>query len=261
MDDDDKTGMSFVPTDSTAGEDTAQVVSAPDHTVGVVAAQVDAGQKASEEKVGEEGDAEEPAAPKTPRKKKAAEPENALRELDPERAAYPWYAVHTYSGFEMRVKSSLYERAKQFNLEHKFGNILIPQETVVELVRGQKKTSRRKFFPGYILVQMDLDDNSWHLVKDTPKVTGFVGDSRHPSPLSPKEVEGLLHQLQGGGVKPRPKVHFEEGDAVKVVNGPFAEFNGTVDEVKPDKGKLRVLISIFGRNTPVELDFVQVEKI
>lgn len=183
-----------------------------------------------------------------------------LKDLDPERAALPWYVVHTYSGFEMQVKASLEERIKTKKLEKRFGNILVPQETVVELVRGQKKTSTRKFLPGYIVVQMHLDDETWHFVGDTPKVTGFVGDSRNPMPLSKKEVENLVTQIEGGGQRPKPKVHFEEGDSIKVIDGPFADFNGTVDEVKPDKGKLRVLISIFGRNTPVELDFVQVEK-
>ena len=200
---------------------------------------------------------EEVAAPK----KKEKEPEPALKELDPTRAAYPWYVVHTYSGFEQRVKLTLEERAKQQGLDYQLGNILVPQETVMELKKGQKKTSSRKYFPGYTLVQMDLDEGTWHLVKDTPKVTGFVGDARNPSPVSQAEMDVLLKQLEGGGLKPKPKVSFEEGDAVKVVDGPFADFNGTVDEVKQDKGKLRVLISIFGRNTPVELDFVQVEKI
>ncbi len=183
-----------------------------------------------------------------------------LKELSEEQAKLPWYVVHTYSGFEHMVKASLEERMVANNLSDRFGNVLIPQETVVELVRGQKKTSTRKFLPGYIVVQMDLDDETWHFVCETPKVTGFVGDSRNPVPLSKMEVENLVKQMEGGSKKAKPKVSFEEGDAVKVVDGPFADFNGTVDDVKPDKGKLRVLISIFGRNTPVELDFVQVEK-
>ena len=183
-----------------------------------------------------------------------------IPELDEERSKLPWYVVHTYSGFENQVKASLEERIKLNDLTHRFGNVLVPQETVVELVRGQKKTSTRKFLPGYIVVQMDLDEETWHLVRETPKVTGFVGDSTDPAPLSPPEVQNLVAQMEGGAERPRPKVQFEEGDAIKVVDGPFADFNGTVEEVKPDKGKLRVLISIFGRNTPVELDFVQVEK-
>ena len=188
------------------------------------------------------------------------EEEKILKELPPERANLPWYVVHTYSGFEQMVKASLEERIRVEKLEDKFGNILVPQETVVELVRGQKKTSTRKFLPGYIVVQMKLDDQTWHFVSETPKVTGFVGDSQEPMPLTKKEVENLVQQIEGGGQRPKPKVSFEEGDSIKVIDGPFADFNGTVDEVKPDKGKLRVLISIFGRNTPVELDFVQVEK-
>lgn len=182
-------------------------------------------------------------------------------ELFEKTALYPWYVVHTYSGFEARVKLSLEERIRNAKLQEKFGRIIVPQEQVVELVRGEKKTSSRKFFPGYILIQCDLTDESWHLVANTPKVTGFVGDTRHPVPLSPQEVQNLFDQMEGGAKKPRPKVQFEDGDSVKVVDGPFADFNGVVDEVKPDKGKLRVLISIFGRNTPVELDFVQVEKV
>lgn len=187
--------------------------------------------------------------------------ETAAAELDEARAKLPWYVVQTYSGFEMRVKLSLEERVRSKGLLHKFGTILVPQETVEEMVKGAKRTSKKKFFPGYILVQVDLDDDTWHLVKETPKVSGFIGDSRNPSPLSPEEVASLLQQMEGGAKRPRPKKNFEEGDAVKVTDGPFADFNGTVDEVKPDKGKLRVLISIFGRNTPVELDFGQVEKV
>lgn len=225
---------------------------------GTLGAESAAGDDAGEESAeGAEDGEKKPKAPK----KKRTKVVQTLKELDPERAALPWYAVHTYSGFEMRVKLSLEERIKLHKLEPKFGNILVPEETVVELVRGQRKTSQRKFLPGYILVQMHFDEDTWHLVRETPKVTGFVGDSRNPSPLAPEEVQSLITQMQGGAVKPKPKVNFEQGDAIKVIDGPFAEFNGIVDEVKTDKGKLRVLISIFGRNTPVELDFVQVEKI
>lgn len=187
-------------------------------------------------------------------------PQSSFGPLSEEQQAYPWYVVNTYSGFEMNAKKNLEERIRANDLIDRFGQVLIPQETVVELVRGQKKTSTRKFFPGYMLVQCDLDDETWHLVNGTPKVTGFVGDPRNPSPLAPHEVENLLKQMEGGAARPRPKVQFEQGDAIKVIDGPFTDFNGTVDEVRPDKGKLRVLISIFGRNTPVELDFVQVEK-
>lgn len=174
---------------------------------------------------------------------------------------FPWYVVQTYSSFELRVKLSLEERIRSNNLQHKFGKVVVPQETVEELVRGSKKTMKKKFFPGYILVQMLLDDDTWHLIKDTPKVSGFIGDTRNPAPLTEAEVSSLLQQMEGGAKKARPKMNYEVGDSVKVVDGPFADFNGTIDEVKHEKGKLRVLISIFGRNTPVELDFVQVEKV
>ncbi|MCL4143514.1 UNVERIFIED_CONTAM: hypothetical protein GTU68_024238 [Idotea baltica] len=189
------------------------------------------------------------------------ESEPVLPELDEKRAAYPWYVVHTYSGYEQRAKLSLEERIKSVGATEKFGHVVVPQEKVVEVVRGEKKTSSKKVFPGYMIVQCDLDDEAWHLVKETPKITGFVGDSRRPVPLSTLEVENLVKQMEGGSERPRPSVQFEQGDSVKIIDGPFSDFNGTVDDVKPDKGKLRVLISIFGRNTPVELDFVQVEKV
>jgi transcription termination/antitermination protein NusG len=209
-----------------------------------------------------ESDSEETEAKekKAPKKKKTAlvVPQ---RELTDTQKTYPWYVVHTYSGFEMRVKITLEERMKQYKLDEYFGDISVPQETVVELVKGQKKETSRKTFPGYILIQVDLNDDTWHLVNETPKVTGFVGNSRNPIPITKSEVLALTNQQQAGILKAKPKINFETGDAVKVVDGPFAEFNGTVDEVKADKGKLRVLISIFGRNTPVELDFVQVEKV
>ena len=184
-----------------------------------------------------------------------------LKRLDSQRDNLPWYVVHTYSGFEARVKLTLEERIRNEGAVAKFGHIVVPVENVVELVRGEKKASTRKFFPGYILVQCKLDEQTWHIVTATPKVTGFVGDALNPSPLSPEEVANLLQQMEGKGPKSRASIEFQQGDAVKVVDGPFADFNGTVDDVKPDKGKLRVLISIFGRNTPVELDFVQVEKV
>jgi transcriptional antiterminator NusG len=177
--------------------------------------------------------------------------------------AKKWYAVHTYSGFENKVKKSLEERARQEALEEQLGEILIPMEQVVEMVKGEKKTSKRKFFPGYVLVQMEMNDRTWHLVKGTPKVTGFVGNAKRPEEvvaIRDDEVSRLTAQISEGTLKPKPKVQFDEGDQVRVIDGPFANFNGTVEEVKPDKGKVRVLVSIFGRATPVELDFMQVEK-
>jgi transcriptional antiterminator NusG len=171
-----------------------------------------------------------------------------------------WYVVQAYAGFEMKAKQALEERIRLNNLQHLFGEVHVPQETVVELVKGQKKTSTRKFFPGYILVQMFLNEETWHLVKETPKISGFVGDATTPQPITEDEVSRIFSQVEEGAASPRSKMNFEQGDAVKVVDGPFAEFNGTIEEVRPEKGKVKVLISIFGRATPVELDFMQVEK-
>lgn len=171
-----------------------------------------------------------------------------------------WYVVHTFSGYEHKAKAALEERIKTLGKQELFGEILVPVEKVVELVKGKKKTSSRKFFPGYILVQMELDNETWHIVKGTPKVTGFVGGSTPPPAVSDEEVKKITRQMEEGAVKPKPRVLFSAGESVKVVDGPFADFNGVVEEVKPDKGKLRVLISIFGRATPVELEFVQVER-
>lgn len=179
----------------------------------------------------------------------------------PANPAFKWYVVHTYSGFENRAKKSLEERIRQNNMDTKFGEILIPTENVVELAKGgQKKTTKRKFFPGYMLVQMELTDDSWHLVKATPKITGFVGNATQPPSIPESEVRRLTRQIDEGTLKPKPRVRFEDGENVRVVDGPFANFNGVVDAVNADKGKVRVLVSIFGRSTPVELDFVQVEK-
>jgi transcriptional antiterminator NusG len=174
--------------------------------------------------------------------------------------AKQWYVVHTFSGYEQKVKAALEERVRSMGKEQQFGEILVPVEKVMELVKGKKKTSSRKFFPGYILVQMELDDETWHVVKETPKVTGFVGGTTHPPPVSDEEVKAITQQMEEGAIKPKPRVLFSVGESVKVVDGPFVDFNGIVEEVRPEKGKLRVLISIFGRATPVELDFVQVER-
>lgn len=171
-----------------------------------------------------------------------------------------WYVVHTLSGFEHRAKAALEERVKQLGKQELFGEILVPTEKVIELVKGKKKTSSRKFFPGYILVQMVLNEETWHIVKGTPKVTGFVGGGTEPPSLSEEEVKEIAHQMQEGAVKPKPRVLFSVGESVKVIDGPFVDFNGVVEEVRPERGKLRVRISIFGRATPVELEFVQVER-
>lgn len=171
-----------------------------------------------------------------------------------------WYVVHTYSGFENRAKQNLEERIKNLGKGDYFSNILVPTETVVELVKGKKKTSQRKIFPGYILVQMELNEDTWHIVKDTPKITGFAGDSTKPLPISEKEVEEIMSTMKEGVSKAKSKVSFNAGDSVRVIDGPFVNFIGTIEEVKLEKRKLKVLVSIFGRSTPVELDFIQVEK-
>ncbi|MBM3299432.1 MAG: transcription termination/antitermination protein NusG [Deltaproteobacteria bacterium] len=174
--------------------------------------------------------------------------------------ALRWYVVHTYSGYENKVKTALEDKVKTMGLDQKIKEILIPSESVVELVKGERKTSNRKFFPGYILVHMELDDQTWHVVKSTPKVTGFIGSRSEPAVIPDEDVATIMSQMAEGQEKPRPKYSFEKGDSVRVVDGPFINFSGTVEEVRPDKGKLRVLVSIFGRPTPVELDFIQVTK-
>ena len=172
-----------------------------------------------------------------------------------------WYVVHTYSQFEKSVQRALQERVERTGMQDKFGQILVPVEEVVELKSGQKTISERKFFPGYLLVEMEMTDETWHLVKSLPKVTGFLGGSAmKPSPISKKEVDTIMQQMQAGVEKPRPKVLFEVGEAVRVKEGPFADFNGMVEDVNYDKSKLRVAVTIFGRSTPVELSFGQVEK-
>jgi transcription termination/antitermination protein NusG len=172
-----------------------------------------------------------------------------------------WYVVHTYSQFEKHVQRALTERIAREGMQDQFGQILVPVEEVVELKAGQKSITERKFFPGYVLVEMDMTDESWHLVKNIPKVTGFLGGSAmKPTPISEKEVKLIMQQMQAGVEKPRPKVLFEVGEAVRVKEGPFTDFNGTVEDVNYDKNKIRVAVTIFGRSTPVELDFGQVEK-
>lgn len=175
--------------------------------------------------------------------------------------ALRWYVVHAYSGFEQQVIRSLNERIKLHGMEDKFGEILVPTEEVVEMRDGQKRKSSRKFFPGYVLIQMDMDDDSWHLVKDAPKVMGFIGGtSDKPAAITEKEADAILNRVQEGAEKPRPKVLFEPGEVVRINDGPFNDFNGVVEEVDYDKSRLRVEVSIFGRSTPVDLEFSQVEK-
>lgn len=172
-----------------------------------------------------------------------------------------WYVVHVYSGMEKSVQRALVDRIARAELEDSFGQILVPSEEVVEVKGGKKSITERRIFPGYVLVEMDLTDETWHLVKSTPRVTGFLGGSgNRPAPISDKEVEKILSQMEEGVEKPRPKVLFEVGEMVRVKEGPFADFNGNVEEVNYEKSKVRVSVTIFGRSTPVELDFSQVEK-
>lgn len=172
-----------------------------------------------------------------------------------------WYVVHAYSGFEKSVMRALKERVERSGMQDRFGEILVPVEEVVEMKGGQKRTTERKFFPGYVLVQMEMDDDTWHLVKSTAKVTGFVGGTANkPAPISEKEVQAILQQMQEGVEKPKHKITFEIGEMVRVIDGPFNDFNGAVEDVNYEKNKVRVSVTIFGRATPVELDFSQVEK-
>jgi len=172
-----------------------------------------------------------------------------------------WFIVHTYSGHEQKAKQGLLERAKAFGKEEFFDEILIPEEQVVEVVKGEKRTSKRKFFPGYILVRMQLNDETWHIVRGTARITGFVGGAANkPTPISEEEVARMTQQIKDGAVKPKPKIKFEGGENVRVTTGPFANFQGFVDEVRPDKEKVRVMVQVFGRATPVELDYTQLEK-
>jgi transcriptional antiterminator NusG len=171
-----------------------------------------------------------------------------------------WYIIHTYSGFERKVAESLRTRAEAFGFSESIGQILIPEEEVVELRNGKKVTSKRLLYPGYVVVQMDMNDELWHRVKDTPRVTGFVGGGQTPVPLSADEINKMLYRQTTAAERPRPKMTFEKNESVRIIDGPFATFQGKVDEINPERNTLRVLVTIFGRATPVELDFLQVEK-
>lgn len=175
--------------------------------------------------------------------------------------ALRWYIVHVYSGFENKVKKSLEERIAQSGKGSKFGQILVPTEQIVELVKGRRRTSSRKFWPGYLLVEMELDDETWHIVSGTDKVSGFLGGREKPMPITEEEAGKILTRMEAGQIKPKPRYLFEPGDEIRVTDGPFTNFSGVVEDVNPEKGKIRVLVSIFGRATPVELEFVQVTKV
>ena len=176
-------------------------------------------------------------------------------------SAMRWYVIHAYSGFENQVMRLLKQRIQQANLQEKFGKVLVPTEEVIEMRSGQRRKSERKFFPGYVLVQMEMDNATWHLVRSVPKVMGFIGGSSdQPAPITDSEAEMILQRVQEGTEKPRPKILFEPGEMVRVTDGPFNDFNGVVEEVNYEKNRLRVAVLIFGRSTPVELEFSQVEK-
>ncbi len=206
---------------------------------------------------------EESAAPEA----HEAVPAEAVAEADAaapppvEEGPMHWYIIHTYSGFEQKVAESLRSRAQAFGFDHRIGQILIPTEEVVELRNGKKVTSKRLVYPGYVMVEMEMNDALWHEVKNTPRVTGFVGGGNSPVPLSADEVNQILYRQASSAERPRPKMTFEKNDSVRIVDGPFANFSGKVDEVNAERGTLRVMVTIFGRATPVELEFLQVEKV
>jgi transcriptional antiterminator NusG len=200
--------------------------------------------------------AEAPA--ETPTETPADEPVEAPAVIEDE--TKQWYIIHTYSGFERKVAESLRTRAEAFGFAGQIGQILIPEEEVVELRNGKKVTSKRLLYPGYVVVQMDMNDELWHRVKDTPRVTGFVGGGQTPIPLSADEINKMLYRQATAAERPRPKMSFEKNETVRIIDGPFANFQGKVDEINPERNTLRVLVTIFGRATPVELDFLQVEK-
>ncbi len=172
-----------------------------------------------------------------------------------------WFVVHTYSGFENKVAASIEQRAKIFGLENQITRVVVPTEEVVEVRKGQRRITPQKFFPGYVLVEMELTDETWHLVRTTPKVTGFVGSGAKPVPLSQEEVEEILRQMEVGAEKPKPKSIFQRGDKIRVIEGPFVNFTGTIDDLNLERGKMKVMVAIFGRLTPVELEYYQVERL
>ncbi len=211
----------------------------------------------TEENVKSENSGAEQQPPQPP-----AGGETPTGEEQPRNPNFKWYIIHTYSGFERKVKESIESRVRAYpELEHRIGRVLIPTESVTEVRGGKKYTSERMFYPGYVLVEMDMDDNVWHVVKGTPRVTGFVGTGQQPTPLSAEEVQQIVYRVADSKEKPKLKVKFEKNESVRISEGPFASFTGVVDEVNEDRETLKVMVTIFGRSTPVELGFGQVEKV
>ena len=202
---------------------------------------------------------QQPPAPAPPADSAEAAPEGGPEQ--PQNPNMKWYIIHSYSGFERKVKESLESRIKAFGLQDKIGRVLIPTEAVTEVRGGKKHTSERMFYPGYVLVEMDMDDHVWHVVKSTPRVTGFVGTGQQPTPLSDDEVNQIVYRVAEGKEKPKLKMKFEKSEQVRITEGPFATFTGIVDEVNEDRETLKVMVTIFGRSTPVKLEFGQVEKV
>jgi transcriptional antiterminator NusG len=186
-------------------------------------------------------------------------PEDNSQQPPPESSKH-WYILHTYSGFEKKVAETLKSRIEAEGLISQFGEIMVPTEDVIEMRQGKKVVTPKLFYPGYVLVEMEMNDNTWHMVRSTPRVTGFVGSGQRPSPLTPEEVDRIVHRVVVAAEHPKPKLKFERGENVKITDGPFKDFNGSIDEINEDRSTLRVMVTIFGRQTPVELDFYQVEK-
>jgi transcriptional antiterminator NusG len=224
----------------------------------------EAGPREAPAPVAEEVETAEPEPTESPAPAEAAEPEAPVGEpapaAEPDEGQHEWYIVHTYSGFEAKVQESLRQRVEALDMEGEIGEILIPTEEVVEVREGRKTRSTRKFFPGYVLVKMRMSDPAWHVVKNTPKVTGFVGTGNKPVPLREEEVNRIVNQIVVAAEKPKPKFEFRIGETVRIVDGPFSNFTGEVEEVNEDRSTLKVMVTIFGRATPVELEFLQVEK-
>jgi transcription termination/antitermination protein NusG len=262
--------------DSPAAADSALSESLPaeeeatteDSPVAEVPAAAEAAPPVEEPPAAEESPAVEESA--APEESSAAEPAEEEAAAEPEESSQngrqigvpgmDWYIIHTYSGFENKVKESLRSRAEAFGFGHRVGEILIPTEDVVEMRGGKKVTSKRMLYPGYVLVQLDMDDELWHVVKNTPRVTGFVGGGQVPTPLTADEVNQTLYRQKTSAEKPRPKMTFEKNDRVKIIDGPFSNFTGSVEEINEDRNTLKVMVTIFGRGTPVELEYFQVEK-